>query len=200
MAIQPIDGRPSDEALIARCRQQRDFTAFEELFRRHKTPFYQFLLRLSGSASIAEDVSQHCWLKLLESFDGKEIFQADRGARFRTFLCTIGRNRYLDEYVRRHEAARTRSLDVDDAALVSQSEEIPEQAFGRRQIVGHALSALSDLPEEQRDVVSLWANGYDADTIAVMTACPKNTVLSRKRYGIRKLRQLLTAAGVGKGR
>src|SRR5690606_36006830 len=56
----------SDEALLLRFQTHGDEQAFRMLFSRHKDAFVSFLWRLSGRRSVADDVSQHCCLKLIE--------------------------------------------------------------------------------------------------------------------------------------
>ncbi|HEX6429939.1 MAG TPA: sigma factor [Niastella sp.] len=43
---------------------QGDEIAFEQLFRQYKNKLYSFILHLSGSATIAEDVLQDVFLKI----------------------------------------------------------------------------------------------------------------------------------------
>jgi len=47
------------------------------------------------------------------------------------------------------------------------------------------------LPVEQRQVVALWADGMRIGAIATLTAAPRDTVLSRKKYALAKLRVML---------
>jgi RNA polymerase sigma-70 factor, ECF subfamily len=55
-----------DDALMSRFQRDRDLTAFEKVFARHKTPLLRFLLRLVDRRALAEDASQQTWLKVIE--------------------------------------------------------------------------------------------------------------------------------------
>lgn len=178
----------SDAALLARCRDHRDANAFDALFRRHKDAFYRFLVALAGDPAVAEDVSQQCWLRLLEALttqDGRAV--APRS--FKTYLFTMGRNLYIDHYVRRHEHACRSDQDVYE--LLGAETDTPEIRAQQLQRADDTLRALATLPEAQREVIALWAGGLDIDSIARLTDAPRNTVLSRKRYAVAKLRSIM---------
>lgn len=184
-----LKSNKSDDVLLNLCREQRDVDAFDILFRRHKDTFYRFLLTLSGDAAVAEDVSQQCWLRLLENLVDQTSARAALPRSLKTYLFTMGRNLFIDHYVRRHEHACRSDKDVYD--LVAPGGATPEreaQQLERRQ---HTLAALDTLPAEQREVISMWAGGMDIDSIATMTNAPRNTVLSRKRYAVEKLRRAM---------
>ena len=86
---------PDNASLMLRYRDG-DLGAFEELYRRHQTPLYRYLLRLSLDQDVAEDVFQEVWSKIIRS---RHNYQAT--ARFRTFLFRVARNCFID-YLRRN--------------------------------------------------------------------------------------------------
>lgn len=180
---------------MLRFQDRGDLPAFDELFRRHKDAFVAFLANLAGDRAIAEDVSQQVWLKLID-VARRGAYQ--RRARFRTYLYTIGRNAFLDEYRRKHANTRSDPLieaehvDGDDAATA----EGGALALVRSDVLARALSGL---PLEQREVLALWAAGHSIETMAEVTGAPRDTVLSRRKYGLRKLRAALGAAGIEQG-
>ena len=179
----------SDEALLERCRHKRDLEAFDTLFRRHKDAFYRFLMTLAGESAVAEDVSQQCWLRLLEALTAVDDERQVAPRSFKTYLFTMGRNLYIDQYVRRHEHACRSDRDVYD--LLGPESDTPEREAQRRERADDTLRALATLPEAQREVIALWAGGMDIDSIARITDAPRNTVLSRKRYAVAKLRDAM---------
>ena len=71
--------------------QRGDRSAFAELVRRHKTPLYNFVLRLLRSPSAAEDVTQETFLRVVQ-----RAAEFKHEARFSTWLYTIGRNLSID--------------------------------------------------------------------------------------------------------
>ena len=88
----------SDEKLLGRM-LEGDEEAFTALYRRRQGPVYRFALHMTGSAAIAEDVTQEVFLALIES--GRR-FDGSRGPLL-SFLYGIARNRVL----RRIEKERT---------------------------------------------------------------------------------------------
>jgi len=48
-------------------------------------------------------------------------------------------------------------------------------------------------------VVLLWAQGHELTAIAAVTGAPWETVVSRKKYALTKLRATLARAGVTQG-
>ena len=184
-----------DEALMLQFQQEGDLAAFEELFRRHKDGFVTYLTRLSGNEAIAEDVSQQIWLKLI---DVAKSARYSASAEFRAYLYTLGRNRYIDEYQRKHEATRGTPLTGNEKSVNSMSdqEQRPEFAASVHERADAVNSAIAALPLEQRDVIAMWANGMGFNVIGEITRAPRDTVISRKKYGIKKLRSMLEAAGI----
>jgi RNA polymerase sigma factor (sigma-70 family) len=188
----------SDAALIERFQATGDAAAFETLFARHRDALFAFLLRLAVNRSVAEDVSQQTWLQILESASRRGL-RAEGAASFRTYLLTLGRNRFIDTYCRSH--AVTRSQLLDDSMIESMPDPgagdddvIRALDLGRmRQILS---SAMAELPFPQREVIALWADGTDIDTMSALVEAPRETVLSRKKYALAKLRDALARRGV----
>lgn len=173
-----------------------DLIAFETLFARRKQALFNFLRRLSGDVTIAEEVSQQVWLTLIEiARQGR--YQIRSNAAFKTYLFTLGRNRYVDEYLKRHEATRTRSYDdlgfeervASEPAIVDCPGAVVDDAERAEKLN----EALANLPFEQRDVIALWASGVETKIVAHMTGVSLNTVLSRKKYAVKKLREAIAA-------
>ena len=185
-----------DVALMLRFQQEGDFQAFEALFERHKDGLVHFVLQLSGSRAIAEDISQQIWLKIIEVAE-RGAYQARAG--FRTYLYTLGRNKYFDEYHRKHEETRTTSLEESGDGLAPFMESGAAEAqetIGAQQIGGALERAMRDLPSEQREVIGLWSMGFELQMVADIVGAPRNTVISRKKYAIKKLKTALEEMGI----
>jgi len=191
-----VTGSPGDEALMLRFQRDGDAAAFETLFRRHKDELVSFLRRLSGSATVAEEVSQHCWLRVIE-LARQDRYRAVSGSTFRSFLYTLGRNRYIDAYVRSHGATRHASLETleHDAGMSSGDADLAD-ATAAEQRAALLAKALDGLPWEQREVIALWAAEFSIEEMARLTGAPRDTVLSRKKYALARLRKALEAMGM----
>lgn len=186
-----------DHELMERFQSKGDYTAFEALFTRHRNSLLGFLQRLSADRNVAEDVSQWTWMRVIET--GRRHGFAPRAtATFPTWLFTLARNRFVDEYLRRADVARvipfpdgmTERLAADDSGGAQ------EHYVNAEQLHGHIERALHELPFQQREVLALWSSGFDAETIARLTEAPRDTVLSRKKYALAKLRAALADLGV----
>jgi RNA polymerase sigma-70 factor (ECF subfamily) len=197
--LPPVAQRTGDDdaALMLKFQQERDYAAFESLFVRHKQGFLHFLQSLTGQRAIAEDISQHCWLKLIELAQA-ERYRAEPGSSFRSFLYTLGRNRFLDEHVRRHEQARRAPVDVN---MVLEQAEVadgagnpsvdPQQMLATAQGMTALLAAMAALPRSQREVIALWAGGASIAEMVEIVGAPRDTVLSRKKYALARLKSSL---------
>lgn len=187
----------SDERLMERFRAG-DVRAFEALVRRHRSPVFGFLLRLTGDRGRAEDLAQEAFLRVVKAAGGWEA-----RARFTTWLYTVARNLALDE-ARRAAFRRAEPLDppatdgaparpepaADDAA--------PDRAAGSALLRPRLEAALASLPPEQREVFLLREHaGLPFREIAEVTGTPENTVKSRMRYALEALRARLEAMGIG---
>jgi RNA polymerase sigma-70 factor, ECF subfamily len=182
----------SDERLMLRF-QGGDTRAFEALVRRHRTPVFSFLLRLTGDRGRAEDLCQETFLKVVNAADAWE-----ERARFSTWLYAIARNLAVDES-RRMAFRRAEPLDAPGGASQAHSgDPAPDRAADAALLRPKLEAALAALPPEQREVFLLREYaGLRFAEIAEVTGTPENTVKSRMRYALEALRERLVALGVG---
>jgi RNA polymerase sigma-70 factor, ECF subfamily len=183
----------TDATLMLRFQEEGDYAAFEALYRRHKDALFAFLMSLAGNRAIAEDVSQHAWLRLID-VARRGAYAARAGVAFQTYLFTLARNHFVDQYRRKFDAVRTDSLE--EAQLDERLHDDSEAAdlvtrLDARQLAVQLREALKALPFEQREVVTLWASGFDLEAMAELTGAPPDTVLSRKKYALGRLRHAL---------
>jgi RNA polymerase sigma-70 factor (ECF subfamily) len=94
-----INIQPIDEELMLDV-QNGNMAAFEALYDRYNKRLFHFILRFVRERSLAEDILQETFIRLLK---GRRKFR--KGFRFSTYLFTIGRNLCLDAlktWERRH--------------------------------------------------------------------------------------------------
>lgn len=187
----------TDAELMERFQANGDYAAFEALFTRHRNTLLGFLQRLAADRNVAEDVSQWTWMRVIET-GRRRGFVPCASATFPTWLFTLARNRFVDEYLRRADVARVVSFPdgMPERVAAEGSENVQERYVNAEQLHGHIERALQDLPFQQREVLALWSSGFDAETIARLTEAPRDTVLSRKKYALAKLRVALAGVGV----
>jgi RNA polymerase sigma-70 factor, ECF subfamily len=184
----------SDESLMLRYRDG-DVRAFELLVTRHRKPLYNFILRFVRDTAQAEDVTQEAFLRLVKGADAYE-----RQAKFTTWLYTIARNLCVDAS-RRGKHRKAASLDAplgDDDGAVSLLDLLPDGTAGvdrqaqSRELGLRLRQAIESLPDEQREIFLLReVADLQFNEIANVVGCPENTVKSRMRYALEKLREAL---------
>lgn len=187
-----------DRMLMLRFQERGDWRAFEELFRRNRLPLYRFLRGLAHSTEIAEETSQHAWLKVIEAASAAR-YDAGLQSSFKTWLYTLARNHYIDHYVRAHGHSRTDSNCEELLSQASGDLESPECQLDREQLADTLQQAVAALPMEQREVVLLWSQGHELTAIARIAGAPWETIVSRKKYALAKLRAALAMAGITPG-
>ncbi len=181
----------ADEVLMV-AYQKGDVRAFELLLTRHRKPVFNFILRYVGLRETAEDLLQETFLRVIK---GAEAYQ--RQAKFTTWLYTIARNLCVDQS-RRAKHRKAQSLDAPLNNSADSGTLLDVVAAGGiasdRQAVNHELqirlhAALARLSEEQREVF-LMREFLDMPfkDIADIVGVPENTVKSRMRYALEKLR------------
>jgi RNA polymerase sigma-70 factor (ECF subfamily) len=173
-------------------------TCLTVLVARYGKMLQRFLLGLSRRPEVAEDLAQQLWLKVLEAArDGRFLPSDDLAVR--SYLFVAARNLYLDECVRKHVSSRTTACDPQtlDELLSAGALLVPDAAHAeleREERAAAVAVAVQALPAPQRTVIRLWMNGGSIESMTAATGAPRDTVLSRKKYGLGRLRTTLAAA------
>lgn len=175
-----MDRGVEDSALMLRYRDG-DIAAFEALYRRHNVALYRYLLRLCRHRATAEDVFQESWGKIIKS---RESYRPT--AKFTTFLYRVAHNCFIDYLRRNRRHAQTANVEPDSQPDAGESPDmLAERSLARRRLD----KALQTLPDEQRDVFLLHEEaGLNLEQIASVTGSNRETVKSRLRYAVKKLR------------
>jgi RNA polymerase sigma-70 factor (ECF subfamily) len=184
----PVAPLPDEEdAALLRRYRQGDAEAFALLYQRHRLGLFRFLCGLCGDPTLAEEVFQDTWMSLIRS----QSLQRE-AVLFKTWLYQIARNRLIDHW--RRSGRQQGRQEAFDEQLHDQpcSEANPEQQLSLSRDQERLQAALADLPPEQREVFLLRAHGeLELHEIAELTRTPAETVKSRLRYALQKLRRLL---------
>jgi len=150
-----------------------------------------FIRSRIGNADEAEDILQDVFYQFVENSDPEEPI-----AQVSSWLFTVARNKITDWYRKKRPDAFSKiapasgeeePLDfIDDRTLPP--DEVLEHTFFREAMT----EALAELPEAQRDVFIMHEmEGIPFEEIARITGEPVNTLLSRKRYAVKYLRNRL---------
>ena len=173
-----------------------DVRAFEMLVARHERRVWGFLRRSVGNPTLAEDLLQEVFLRVVKARD-----EWKGESKFSTWVYTIARNLCVD-HARRQVHRDAASLDAparrDEERTDTLHDHVPS---GRRDAEGLASdgqlrdridAAIATLPAEQREVF-LMRETMDMPfaEIAGVVGAPEPTVKSRMRYALERLRAAL---------
>ncbi|HEU5459166.1 MAG TPA: RNA polymerase sigma factor [Pyrinomonadaceae bacterium] len=164
-----------------------DEEALSVLYRRRQGSIYRFALQMSGSKTIAEDVTQEVFLFLMR--DG-HLFDPAKGT-VSAFLLGVARNHVLRRLRVEQQLAPLGDDLEDDAALSHPSTEIcPLDDLTRAETIESVRRAILSLPSKYREVVVLCElQDISYGETAEILGCAIGTVRSR----LHRARALLLA-------
>jgi RNA polymerase sigma-70 factor (ECF subfamily) len=159
---------PQPDPAILRKAQKGDERAFSIILRMYETPVYNYVLRLVGDRSLAEDLTQEVFLRV---FQGLPRFSLR--CRFTTWLFQVTKNRVLDE-LRAVERRPRLSVALEDIPPL----EVVDQPVERLEAIDAVWRAVNELSVDLkmalllRDVVGLSYNEI-ADSLEITLATVK---------------------------
>ncbi len=181
----------SDEELMLRY-AAGEAGAFDRLYARHRGGVFRYLLHHCGQRAAAEEMFQDVWLSLVKTRHGYVA-----SARFASFLYTCAHHRLVDFYRSQGKGVEL-SRDEDESladqieALASDPRDEPLTQLAARETAAQVRAALKRLPAAQREAFLLQQEGgLSLADIAALTGTPAETVKSRLRYALAKLRENL---------
>ena len=183
----------ASESLMLRFRAG-DVRAFELLLQRHRQSVYDFVLRSVGvyNTTQAEDLTQETFLRVV-----KQAATYEPKSKFTTWLFTLARNLCIDAS-RRRKHRKTQSLDAQDEEGHSLLDRTADKGLAvDREAVSLELRArleraIDGLPDDQREVFLMRESAdLSFKEIADVIGISENTVKSRMRYALEKLRASL---------
>ena len=157
------------------------------LYRRRQGAIYRFALQMSGSKSIAEDVTQEVFLFLMR--EGR-VFNPSKGA-LSAFLLGVARNHVLRRLRVEHLLAPLGEDSEDDGPFLQSSSDVcPLEDLTRAETIESVRKAVLSLPAKYREVVVLCElQEVSYGETAEILGCAIGTVRSR----LHRARALLLA-------
>jgi RNA polymerase sigma-70 factor (ECF subfamily) len=158
---QPDDG-------VLRKAQKGDDRAFAIIVRTYQTPVFNYVLRMVGDRSLAEDLTQEVFLRV---YQGLPRFSSR--SKFTTWLFQVTKNRVLDELRATERRPRT-VVDVDEMTAF----EVVDAPFERLEAIDAVWRAVENLTVDlkmallMRDIVGLSYTEI-ADSLEVTLATVK---------------------------
>ena len=170
----------SSDVELLRLMLAGDGGAFEQLYQRWQSPLYRFALRMCGSETIAEDVTQEVFLTLMR--DGRQY--SGRGS-FAAYIFTIARHGVWRRLQRERWFVR---LEIEEKVesdtgltsdrLIAQADPLAD--LTRDEMVEAVRRAVIALPAHYREVVLLcYLHELSYAEAAEVIGCELGTVRSR---------------------
>ncbi len=165
-----------------------------EVVRRERSRLREFIRRRVPDPRDAEDVLQDVFYELVEA--NRMLMPIDHVTGW---LFRVARNRIVDLFREKRPESLGEALVADDEDDPPRIEDLlpspdagPEALFARGVLLEELALAIEDLPEEQRAVfVAHELEGRSFKEMSDETGVSVNTLLSRKRYAVLRLRERL---------
>jgi RNA polymerase sigma-70 factor (ECF subfamily) len=188
------DDPRSNEGLMLAYRDG-DAAAFDLLYGRWRGRLYRYLLHQSGTAAVADELYQDVWMRVIGARAGYEV-----SAKFSTWLFRIARNRLVDHWRQLGRDIVETATDLDRADpdedagdvlsdVAAGPEDNPQRRAERTELAAELIAAIEGLPLVQREAFLMAEEGgMTLEEIAAATGTGRETVKSRLRYALAKLR------------
>lgn len=180
--IDPLD----EPAQIARGLRRRDPAVLDALIERHQHRLYRYLLYLTGQPTLAEDLFQETWLRVLErgrQYDGRSAFVP--------WLLAIARHLVADHWRRRAPSSlEPLRADAPEGPPVPSPEPSPFERAVVDEGRARVLDVIAALPAIHREVLTLrFLEDLTLEQIAAVVDVPLSTVKSRLYRALESARQ-----------
>jgi RNA polymerase sigma-70 factor, ECF subfamily len=186
----------SSDYELLRLMMAGDEDAFTTLYKRQQGRIYRFALLMSGSAAIAEDVTQEVFMALL---DQPQLYNPARG-ELATYLYGIARNQVLRRRAR-ERAYISISDQAEDARAIHPEQLLapdnPLDTFARNELMVAVRKAVLALPARYREVIVLCDfQEVSYAAAASVLGCAEGTICSRLNRARGMMLEKLRAAGI----
>ena len=179
----PVDGTLASDETLMLAWAAGDLPSFEQLYARHRTRLYRYLLRQLRQPALADDVFQDVWQRVVAA---RSEWTPD--ASFATWLYRIAHNRMTDHWRARPYRPPAPS-DAEQRMARIPDPDTPERTLSEFEQRRTLQLAVDQLPPEQREVLMLrLEQELTLEQIAAVTGVGRETVKSRLRYAMDKLR------------
>lgn len=184
-----VDGSDaaSDESLML-AYAGGDAGAFESLYARHRLKLFRYLARRLRDDTLADELFQDVWQRVISA---RREWRPEAG--FATWLYTIAHNR-LGDHWRGQKHRPAAPTDHEERLARLADPDTPERVLSDFERRRELQLALDELPEEQREVLLLrLEQELTLEEIGEVTGVGRETVKSRLRYAMDKLRTRMSA-------
>lgn len=167
--------------------------AFDILLSRHQQRVFSYILSVVKNPDAANDIFQDTFVKVITTI--KQGRYCESG-KFSAWVSRIAHNLVID-YFRSQKSENTVSVDDCETDMLNRREladESVEEAIVADQTTGAILDLVSDLPDNQQQVINMrFYSDMSFKEIADATNVSINTALGRMRYALINMRRKASA-------
>lgn len=175
----------AEESLVQRA-QQRDATAFSQLYEAYFDKIYRYCCIKLGNEMEAEDMTQQVFIKALNSICSYEC----KGVPFSAWLFRIAHNQIIDHY---RKQSKRGTVNIEDLSLPSRDD--PEGTVERKMEIERVSQASKLLTRAQQEVISLrFAAEMSIAEVAKVMGKTEGAIKALQHSAIGTLRKVLTVA------
>lgn len=160
--------------------------ALGRIYKKYKDNLLRLALGLLNDRAAAEDIVHDCFVSIAQSTEKLRL-----SGNFKSYLatCVVNRVRNANKAGQRREV-----IGQDEAGTAMSNLTRPEQWIIDSEQLRLLNNAMAQLPNQQREVIILHTQGeMKFKAIAELQGASINTVQSRYRYGLDKLRSILNS-------
>lgn len=184
------------ETGIADLTQAEQDRRIAEAVERERPRLRNFIRRRVADEGDAEDILQEVFYETVEAYRGAHPVDLASAWFFQ-----VARNRIIDLFRRKKPESLNEAINDEEGGeltledLLPSPEAGPDAAYARAVLVEQLEDALEDVPDEQREVfLANEVEGRSFKEISEETGVAMSTLISRKRYAVRRLREKLEDA------
>ena len=168
-----------DKLLVLRCKRGSQ-KALECIYEKYKKDLLVLVISLLQDTSAAEDVVHDVFVSFIQAIEKFQLTGSLKG-----YLLTCAANRARNE----NKAKHRQIVESDPAEPVSSDADQPPSSIICNEQLKQLSNAMIQLPYDQREAIILhFQAGMTFKAIAKSLCISSNTVKSRYRYGLDKLK------------
>jgi len=183
----------SDSELVIAYKDDGQEVAMTTLVNRYVSIVYNLIVRLVGDRREAEDLTQETFMKMW-----KALSRFDTDKNFKTWIFAIARNTAIDYLRKKKPVLFSRLNSENEDGEVKFEDNIADDAilademFAKKESAVVVEKALQTLSLDERTIIILHeTDQMTFEEIADVLSKPMNTVKSRYRRALQKLRSVI---------
>jgi len=170
----------TDEQLMQQY-AQGDAAAFDQLYTRHRAALYRYFKRQINDEATVNDLYQGTWEKMIKA---RNKYRST--SSFTAWMYRIAHNHLVDHY------RRIRPIDPTETDALTDDRPEPSHRIIISEQNERLRAEIISLPMDQKTTLLLkLETGLKLEEIATVTGVSRETVKSRLRYAVNKLKRSL---------